>query len=162
MDYAINALLLFPSSEIVVEAAVGLLGNMCSKSDRNRTKAGKEPPAPYYYCYYILLLLYYYYPPHSPQNGSIKLVIEAIQDNTEHEEILAKGLIAITNFAFNNNLNRIICKKLGAISAIVTAMKSHPESGKVQKQACRAVSNIAVNNVDLKSEVHIEQFYFIF
>ena len=32
-------------------------------------------------------------------------------------------------------------------------MKAHPESTKVQRQACRAVSNICIKNVDLKQEV---------
>ena len=41
MDYAINAMLVFPDSDIVMEAATGVLGNMCSHSSKNRVKAGK-------------------------------------------------------------------------------------------------------------------------
>lgn len=41
MDYAINAMLVFPLSDIVMEAATGVVGNMCSQSTKNRTKAGK-------------------------------------------------------------------------------------------------------------------------
>ena len=32
-------------------------------------------------------------------------------------------------------------------------MKTHPTVAKVQRQACRALSNICVKNVDLKDEV---------
>ena len=41
MDYAINSMLMFPASDIVMEAASGVLGNMCSHSPKNRVKAGK-------------------------------------------------------------------------------------------------------------------------
>ena len=41
MDYAINSMLMFPTSDIVMEAATGVLGNMCSHSSKNRVKAGK-------------------------------------------------------------------------------------------------------------------------
>ena len=41
MDYAINSMLVFSKSDVVMEAATGVLGNMCSQSHKNRTKAGK-------------------------------------------------------------------------------------------------------------------------
>lgn len=42
---------------------------------------------------------------------------------------------------------------------VSTGMKSHPESTKVQRQACRAVSNICIKNVDLKQEVIVGSIF---
>ena len=54
------------------------------------------------------------------QNGSIKMVIDAIHNHSNDETVVTRALIAITNVCFNNDLNRIIAKKLGAVEAIVT------------------------------------------
>ena len=48
------------------------------------------------------------------------MVIDAIHNHSNDETVVTRALIAITNVCFNNDLNRIIAKKLGAIEAIVT------------------------------------------
>ena len=41
MCHVIDAMLAFTTSSIVIEAGSGVLGNLCSRSAKNRVKAGK-------------------------------------------------------------------------------------------------------------------------
>ena len=54
-----------------------------------------------------------------PQNGAIKVAIDAIRTMATNEDVVIRALIMLTNVCFNNDLNRIIAKKLGAVEAIV-------------------------------------------
>lgn len=47
------------------------------------------------------------------------MVIDAIKNMSKNEDVVTRALIALTNVCFNNDLNRIIAKKLGAVEAIV-------------------------------------------
>ena len=45
--------------------------------------------------------------------------IDAIKNMSGNEDVVTRSLIMLTNVCFNNDLNRIIAKKLGAVEAIV-------------------------------------------
>ena len=45
--------------------------------------------------------------------------IDAIKNMSSNEDVVTRSLIMLTNVCFNNDLNRIIAKKLGAVEAIV-------------------------------------------
>ena len=45
--------------------------------------------------------------------------IDAIKNMSANEDVVTRSLIMLTNVCFNNDLNRIIAKKLGAVEAIV-------------------------------------------
>ena len=50
--------------------------------------------------------------------------IDAIKNMSANEDVVTRSLIMLTNVCFNNDLNRIIAKKLGAVEAIVIGLFS--------------------------------------
>ena len=50
------------------------------------------------------------------------MAIDAIHNMKMNEDVVTRSLIMLTNVCFNNDLNRIIAKKLGAVEAITLGM----------------------------------------
>ena len=49
--------------------------------------------------------------------------------------------------------NRVNIAKAGGIIAIITGMRMHAEDAGVQKEGCRALKNIGINNTDNQVEI---------
>lgn len=54
------------------------------------------------------------------------MAIDAIKNMSANEDVVTRSLIMLTNACFNNDLNRIIAKKLGAVEAIVIGALFEP------------------------------------
>jgi hypothetical protein len=70
--------------------------------------------------------------------GPLKLVVDAMHEHSDHDQLLAMGCKTLRNLAlWTHNVEAIV--DAGGLDALISAMTDNPEIAKIQEQSCAAL-----------------------
>eukprot|EP00730_Choanoeca_flexa_P001115 TRINITY_DN10484_c0_g2_i5.p1 TRINITY_DN10484_c0_g2~~TRINITY_DN10484_c0_g2_i5.p1 ORF type:complete len:502 (+),score=129.05 TRINITY_DN10484_c0_g2_i5:67-1572(+) len=88
--------------------------------------------------------------------GGVPIIVQLWAKHPKRLPVVTNGCAAVTALCLRHSANAQAFVKHGVANLIVKAMVMHPESERLQKEACRALRNLAARNPDLHDSILAE------